>query len=438
MIDTPAPAVSPALVADTRALLQRARRASFVLASAPTDAKNAFLHHTARLLAEREADLIAANARDLEAATDSGRSAAFVDRLRLDARGLAGLVCAVHEIAALPDPVGTITAGSRRPNGLEVRRQRIPLGIIGIVYESRPNVTIDAGALCVKSGNCVVLRGGSEARWSNEALCDLLRDALVCAGLPVDAVQQPTSLDRAAIEALVSIPDGLDLVIPRGGTALIDAVNRAARVPVIQHYKGVCHLYVDASADLDLAARVIVNAKAQRPGVCNAVEAILIDAATARRAVPRLVAALTEVGVELRACAATRAILADSHPALAAAANVVAAHDDDYGCEFLDLIALMRVVDGLDGALDHIRSYGSRHTEGILTQDLSAARRFAAEVDASCVVINASTRFNDGGSLGLGAEIGISTSKLHAYGPMGLESLTTEKFVVFGDGQIRT
>lgn len=399
------------------------------LAPASTALKNAFLSRTAALLAQRQAEIVQANALDLTAAVAAGRNAAFVDRLRLDAKAIAGIAKSVLDIEALPDPVGLITSGSRRPNGLEVRKQRIPIGVIGIIYESRPGVTIDAAALCIKAGNAVVLRGGSEAQHSNRILADLLREALQFAGLPVDAVQVPHSLDRAAIDALVSVPGGLDLVIPRGGTALIEAVQRAARVPVIQHYQGVCHLFVHAGADLDKAARIVVNAKAQRPGVCNAVEGILVDAAIAPIAVARLCAELAAAKVEIRGCPRVQAL---------AGTAVVPANASDYGHEYLDLIVLMRVVDGLDGAIEHIRRYGSGHTEGILTEDLSAAQRFVAEIDASCVVVNASTRFNDGGCLGLGAEIGISTSKLHAYGPMGLEALTAEKFVVIGNGQVRT
>jgi glutamate-5-semialdehyde dehydrogenase len=414
---------------EVRAVLLRARAATAALRTASTARKNAFLQAMDGRLADHAAEIAAANAADLAEAKAAGRGAAFLDRLRLDAKGLAGLRLAVREIAALPDPVGTITSGSRRPNGLEVRRQRVPLGVIGIVYEARPNVTVDAAALCVKAGNCVVLRGGSEARRTSGVLVDHLRAALAQAGLPEDAVQQPSTFDRSAIDALVSVPAGLDVVIPRGGEALIAAVNKAARVPVIQHYKGVCHLFVHASADLDLAERVIVNAKCQRPGVCNAVEAILVDSAIASVAVPRLAVALRDRGVEVRACPRSSALAPDA---------TTPAEDGDYGCEFLDLVCLMRVVDGLDGALEHIARYGSNHTEGILTRDLAAANRFVDAVDCSCAVVNASTRFNDGGQLGLGAEIGISTTKLHAYGPMGLESLTTERFVVVGDGQVRT
>ncbi len=417
------------LVSETRHLLQRSRTAAQTLAAVTTDRKNAFLERTAELLIARQAAILAENARDLREAETSGRGDAFLDRLRLDEKALLSLAKAVREIAVLPDPVGAITAGSRRPNGLQVRRQRIPLGVIGIIYESRPNVTIDAAALCVKAGNSVVLRGGSEAAYSNAILCDLLRCALDDVGLPRDAVLQPPSYDRLAIEVLVSQVDGLDLAIPRGGKSLIEMVTRVARVPVIQHYQGVCHLFVHAAADLDLAERVIVNAKTQRPGVCNAVEGILVDAAIADRAVPKLARALADKGVEIRGCPRTVAL---------APGRTIAATEQDLGSEYLDLVCLMRVVDGVEGAVEHIRRYGSRHTEGILTQDIAAADAFTVQVDASCVVVNASTRFNDGGCLGLGAEIGISTSKLHAYGPMGLEHLTAERWVVVGQGHIRT
>jgi glutamate-5-semialdehyde dehydrogenase len=324
--------------------------------------------------------------------------------------------------------VGELTGGWRRPNGLEVRRIRTPLGVIGVIYEARPNVTVDAAVLCLKAGNAVILRGSAEARNTNAILLAQVRRALAEVGLPADAAQAPESTTHEAIEALVSIPGGLDVVIPRGGPALIDAVNRAARVPVIQHYQGVCHVFVEATADLATAVEVVINAKVQRPGVCNAMEALLVDAAIADEALPTLVAALRCHGVELRACERARAVVPDLAPA----------RPEDYGREFLDLVALVCVVDGIEGALAHIRRYGSNHTEAILTRDLGAANRFAREVDASCVVINASTRFNDGGCLGLGAEIGISTSRLHCYGPMGLTALTTERFVVHGDGQVRT
>ena len=418
----------PALLAETRAVLQRARQASWAMAEASGEQKNRWLRHCAqKLLAERDA-IVAANQIDLENASNAGRSAAMVDRLRLDDRGIAGLVAALHEIAALPNPVGRLTAGEVRPEGFEVRRQRVPLGVIGMVYESRPNVTVDAAALCLKAGNAVVLRGGSEAVRSNAALLAILRASLHETGLPIDAVQQPATAAREAIAALLADPNGLDLCIPRGGTQLIDFVNQVARVPVIQHYQGVCHLYVHAAADLAQATRVIVNAKAQRPGVCNALEAVLIDAAVADAAVPMLAAALAAAHVEVRGCSLTIARAPDC---------AIPAQPEDYGREFLDYVCLMHVVADLDAAVAHIRRHGSRHTEGILTRDLGAAQQFQQRVDASCIVVNASTRLNDGGCLGLGAEIGISTSKLHAYGPMGLESLTTERWLVVGDGHLR-
>ena len=417
-----------ALRTETRAVLQRARTASWMLAEASGSQKNQWLLRVVELLGAQQDALVAANQLDLEGAIAAGRPAAMVDRLRLDARGIASLQTALREIAAMPNPVGRVTSGEVRPEGFEVRKERVPLGVIGMVYESRPNVTVDAAALCLKAGNAVVLRGGTEAQHSNSALIALLRQALTDVGLPADAVQQPATAERAAIEALVSERDGLDLCIPRGGTQLIDFIMQVARVPVIQHYQGVCHLYVHSAADLAQAVRVVVNAKAQRPGVCNAMEAVLVDAAIADEAVPMLMQALAAANVEVRAC--PRAF---AH----AGGRALAAQPDDYGQEFLDLVCLMHVVDDLDGALAHIRRFGSRHTEGILTRDIAAARRFTQGVDASCVVVNASTRFNDGGCLGLGAEIGISTTKLHAYGPMGLDSLTTERWLVVGDGHIR-
>ena len=421
-------ALPAALIETTRELLARARSASDRLAPASTASKDAFLARVSELLGERSAAIAAANTADIEAARARGRNAAFVDRLGLQQPAIAKLAGAVDAVRNLPDPVGRTTYGARLPSGIRVSRVRIPLGIIGMVYESRPNVTIDAGCLCIKAGNAAVLRGGSDARRTNAELLQLLRDALTDTGLPADAACAPASPGHDGIRALVSIAGGLDLVIPRGGHALIDEVNRWARVPVIQHYEGVCHLFVHDGADLAEAAAIIVNAKAQRPGTCNALEGVLIDAAYAEQAVPVIAEALTAVGVEVRAC----------ERSLPLAAGAVAAEADDYGRAFLAMLARMRGVAGLDGALAHIRRYGSGHTEGILTKDVGAANRFVDEVRASCVMVNASTRFNDGGCLGLGAEIGISTSKLHAYGPMGLESLTTEKYVVTGDGHVRT
>ncbi len=420
--------LDPKLVADTHQLLERARKAANQLAPASTQHKDAFLARVADLLEERAEAIAGANQLDVSRGRERGLSSAFIDRLGLAAPAVLKLAASVREIRALPDPVARVTYGARRPNGLMVSKIRIPLGLIGMVYESRPNVTIDAGCLCIKAGNAVVLRGGSDAAHSNAALLNLMRDALEEVGLPADAAQAPASADHDAIRALISVPEGLDLVIPRGGTRLIDSVNKWARVPVIQHYEGVCHLFAHAAADLERAAAIVVNAKAQRPGVCNALEGLLIDAAIADTAVPMLVDALLDAGVQVRGCPEVLARRPQVRPAEAG----------DYGREYLDLICLVRVVDGLDGAIEHIEAYGSGHTEGILTNDLTAANRFVARVHSSCVMVNASTRFNDGGQLGLGAEIGISTSKLHAYGPMGLESLTTEKYVVVGEGHVRS
>ena len=424
--------LDPTLISDTNSLLQRSRRAAHRLAVATTAEKNAFLATVAMQIRAGTEQLLDANGRDIERAIAKGRNAAFVDRLRLSAARLEALASAVEEIAALPDPVGATLSGSLRPNGLEVHKVRIPLGVIGIVYESRPNVTIDAGCLCIKAGNAVVLRGGSDAAESNAAFLAILRAALSHHGLPADGAVAPAAPGHEGIEALVSQADGLDVIIPRGGTKLIDAVNRWARVPVIQHYEGVCHIFVEASADMDQAAAIAVNAKAQRPGVCNAMEALLIDAAIGDDATVRLVTALQSAGVEVRGCLATQARCRGKTETA-----VVAATAADRGREFLDLVCLVEVVDGIDGAIAHIARHGSGHTEAILTTDLALSRRFTRTIDASCVVVNASTRFNDGGCLGLGAEIGISTSKLHAYGPMGLEALTTQKFVVQGEGHVR-
>ena len=418
-----------ALSREVERLIAAARVTLPALAAASSGLKDRFLRVLADQLREQLPAVLDANARDVAAAVEAGRSAALVDRLRLDAGRVEALAKSVIDVAGLADPVGQITRGDLRPNGLEVRRQRVPIGLMGMIYEARPGVTVEAAALAVKAGNAVILRGGSESQHSNDLLAQLVRQALVAVGLPQDAVQVPATYERGLVDALVGRVGGLDLVIPRGGTALIDAVNRAARVPVIQHYQGICHVYVDDGADLDMAEPIVLNAKAQRPGVCNAMEAVLIDSAIAATAVPRLVAALQGVGVEVRGCPQTVAL---------GGASVVPAVQGDYGCEFLDLICLCRVVDGLSGALEHIRQYGSRHTEVIVTRDLQRARDFVTGVDASCVLVNASTRFNDGGCLGLGAEIGISTNKLHAFGPMGLEALTVERFVVFGQGQVRS
>ena len=365
---------------------------------------------------KRAADILAANEVDLAKA--KGENPAFLDRLRLDRKRLKAIAQALVEVASLPDPVGEIVESQTRPNGLRVDRVRAPLGVVLMIYESRPNVTAEAAALCLRSGNAALLRGGSEALQTNSVIADCF---------PQDSVQLVPP-DRTLLDELLQLDEHIDLCIPRGGPSLIRFIAERARVPVIKHYQGVCHLYVAADADLDMAVRIAVNAKAQRPGVCNALECLLVDAQIAPTALPRLAPALREAGVELRC----------DERALPLVRGGVAAMADDFGREFLDLKLAVAVVDGIDGALRHIARYGSRHTEAIVTADPQIATRFMNEVDASCVLWNASTRFNDGGELGLGAEIGISTSKLHAYGPMGLRELTCTRYVVRGDGQVRT
>ena len=364
---------------------------------------------------KRSADILAANEVDLAKA--KGENPAFLDRLRLDRKRLGAITQALVEVASLPDPVGEIVESQTRPNGLRVDRVRAPLGVVLMIYESRPNVTAEAAALCLRSGNAALMRGGSEALQTNSVIADCF---------PQDSVQLVPP-DRTLLDELLQLDEHIDLCIPRGGPSLIRFIADRARVPVIKHYQGVCHLYVAADADLDMALRIAVNAKAQRPGVCNALECLLVDARIAPTALPRLAFALREAGVELRC----------DERALPLAAGGVAAMADDFGREFLDLKLAVAVVDGIDGALRHIARYGSRHTEAIVTKDPQIATRFMNEVDASCVLWNASTRFNDGGELGLGAEIGISTSKLHAYGPMGLRELTCTRYVVRGNGQVR-
>jgi glutamate-5-semialdehyde dehydrogenase len=365
---------------------------------------------------KRAADILAANEVDLAKA--KGENPAFLDRLRLDRKRLKAIAQAMVEVASLPDPVGEIVESQTRPNGLRVDRVRAPLGVVLMIYESRPNVTAEAAALCLRSGNAALMRGGSEALQTNSVIADCF---------PQDSVQLVPP-DRTLLDELLQLDEHIDLCIPRGGPSLIRFIAERARVPVIKHYQGVCHLYVAADADLDMAVRIAVNAKAQRPGVCNALECLLVDARIAPTALPRLAPALREAGVELRC----------DERALPLVRGGVAAMADDFGREFLDLKLAVAVVDGIDGALRHIARYGSRHTEAIVTKDPQIAGRFMNEVDASCVLWNASTRFNDGGELGLGAEIGISTSKLHAYGPMGLRELTCTRYVVRGDGQVRT
>ncbi len=424
------PSAQTSLEETLRETCARARRAARSLAPLGRAAKDRALHAIAERLRAAASDpsspVLTANAEDIRAARAAGLSDALVDRLVLDPKRLEAIAKAVIEIAAFEDPIGEVIGMRRRPNGILAGQVRIPLGVIAMIYESRPNVTVDAAALCLKSGNATLLRGGKEAARSNAALGDLVRTAIREAGLPEDAVQIIPPLGREETRTLVGLTGLIDLVIPRGGEGLIRFVAEHARVPVIQHYKGVCHLYVDAEADLAMALALVENGKLSRPGVCNALEALLVHKDVARDLLPR-VAELTGRGLEIRGDEATRAVIPEARPAA----------PDDFGQEFLAPILAVRVVSSLDEALDHIAQYGSNHTEAICTTRYDHAERFLREVDASCVLVNASTRFNDGGELGLGAEIGISTTKLHAYGAMGLASLTALKWIVHGEGQTR-
>jgi len=413
---------------DLRELARQARAAARVVARAPAETRRKALEAIAAALRARKAPILDANRTDLVAAEQRGLAPAMIDRLRLDDRRLEAIARAVDDIAAQPELVGRIERAETRADGLELARMRIPLGVIAIVYEARPNVTVDAAALCLKAGNACILRGGSEAFASNQALGAAVAAGLAAAGLPPAAVTMVPSTDRDAIRALLQLEDLVDLCIPRGGEGLIRFVAEHARVPVIKHYKGVCHLYVHAAADLDMALAIAENGKVQRPGVCNAIETILVDRGVAGAFVPRLAARFGALGVEVRGDEDVRRL---GGPA------IVAATEDDWAAEYLALVVAVRVVDDLDAAIAHIERWGSDHTESIITADPAAADRFLREVGSSTVMHNASTRFADGGELGLGAEIGISTTRLHAYGPMGAEGLTTTKFIVRGTGHVR-
>lgn len=403
------------------------RDASAAIASLASTAKRRLLHRMADELASDANVVLEANARDMQAATANGTSGAMLDRLRLDGARVAGIVAAMRDVATLPDPVGVTSRRETRPNGIVVERVRIPLGVIAMIYEARPNVTADAAALCLMAGNSVILRGGSDAMHSNGAIANALRRGLREEGLPEAAVTLLDDPRRETMVELLQLTDVVDLAIPRGGEGLIRFVAEHARVPVIKHYKGVCHLYVDSDADHDLALRLLVDGKTSRPGVCNALETLLVHREAARAFLPAAVARLRELGVDVRGDDATRSIVRD----------VAVATEADYVAEFLDLIIAVRVVDDLDQAIEHIRSYGSDHTEVIATRNDATAERFVRALRSAVVMVNASSRFSDGGELGLGTEIGISTTRLHAYGPMGAESLTIERFVVRGDGQVR-
>ncbi|PAV48134.1 glutamate-5-semialdehyde dehydrogenase [Pseudomonas sp. HAR-UPW-AIA-41] len=408
---------------------QAAREASRVLARASTAQKNRALQAAAGALDAARPELVAANELDLAAARANGLEPAMVDRLALTPAVIDSMIEGLRQVATLPDPIGEIQGMRYLPSGIQVGKMRVPLGVIGIIYESRPNVTIDAASLCLKSGNATILRGGSEAIHSNQAIARCIQQGLAEAGLPAAAVQVVETTDRAAVGALISMPEFVDVIVPRGGKGLIERISRDAKVPVIKHLDGVCHVYIDVAADLDKAIRVADNAKTQRYSPCNAMETLLVHSAIADRVLPPLAAIYRDKGVELRGCERTRALLGG---------DVLVASEDDWYAEYNAPILAIRIVDSLDAAIEHINKYGSQHTDAIITENFTDARRFLTEVDSSSVMVNASTRFADGFEYGLGAEIGISTDKLHARGPVGLEGLTSEKYVVFGDGHIRT
>jgi len=404
-----------------------ARAAARAIARADTATKNRALLAAAEALTRGSDALLVANARDVDAARAAGLDAPMIDRLTLSPKTIVTMAQGLAEVAALPDPVGEITGLRFRPSGIQVGHMRVPLGVVGIIYESRPNVTVEAASLCLKSGNATVLRGGSEAVHSNQAIAACVHQGLREAGLPQDVVQVLSTTDRAAVGHMITMPEYIDVIVPRGGKGLIERISAEARVPVIKHLDGVCHVYIDAAADLDKAVRIADNAKTQRLSTCNTMETLLVDRPVAAAVLPRLAEVYRQKGIELRGDAAARAMVPGMREAT----------EEDWYAEYLDAILAVRIVDGLDQAIEHIARYGSQHTDAIVTEDLSRARRFLREVDSSSVMVNASTRFADGFEYGLGAEIGISTDRLHARGPVGLEGLTNQKWVVIGDGQVR-
>ncbi|TNC88190.1 MAG: glutamate-5-semialdehyde dehydrogenase [Alcanivorax sp.] len=405
---------------------QQARAASREMAKANTGVKNAALMAIAAAIESQRPALAEANRIDLENGRANGLEPAMLDRLELTPARIDGMIEGLHQVAALPDPVGAISDMNYRPSGIQVGKMRVPLGVIGIIYESRPNVTVEAASLCLKSGNATILRGGSEAINSNQAIARCIADGLEAAGLPHNAVQIVETTDRAAVGELITMPDYVDVIVPRGGKGLIERISNDARVPVIKHLDGICHVYIDIEADSDKAIKIALNAKTHRYGVCNAMETLLVHDQIADLILPKLAALYAEKGVELRGCAKTQSII-----------SCVAASEDDWSTEYLAPILAIRVVDNIDAAIDHINTYSSQHTESIVTENYTLARRFLTEVDSSSVMVNASTRFADGFEYGLGAEIGISTDKIHARGPVGLEGLTSQKYIVLGDGHIR-
>ena len=405
----------------------QARAAATQVARSTTAVRNQALLATAEALDLARSELAMANNKDLEKGRENGLDSAMLDRLELTPQRIDTMIEGLRQVASLPDPIGEITGMTYRPSGIQVGKMRVPLGVIGIIYESRPNVTVEAASLCLKSGNATILRGGSESIHSNQAIARCLAQGLASAGLPEAAVQVVKTTDRAAVGELITMPEYVDVIVPRGGKGLIERISRDARVPVIKHLDGICHVYIDSHADPEKALKVAVNAKTQRYGTCNTMETLLVDREIADDILPVLAPAFTEKGVELRGCEETRAII-----------DASAATEADWETEYLAPVLAIRVVDGLDGAIEHINRYSSQHTDSIVTENYTRARRFITEVDSSSVMVNASTRFADGFEYGLGAEIGISTDKIHARGPVGLEGLTSQKYVVFGDGHIRT
>jgi glutamate-5-semialdehyde dehydrogenase len=411
-----------------QAMAKDAKHSARLLRIAKRSEKDAALEFMAERILSKKEEIIAINAKDTTLAKENGLNPAMIDRLTLDEKTITSMIDGLHEVAALPDPVGEVTSMWKRPNGLQVGQIRIPLGVIGFIYESRPNVTVDAAALCIKSGNAVLLKGGSEAMHSNLILNEILSEALKKANLPEKSIQVIPYKEHEAVGILLSMDEYVDLIIPRGGEGLISFVVENSRIPVLKHFKGVCHVYVDERADLDMARKICFNAKVQRPGVCNAMETMLVHKNVASSFLPGMIEEFTSAGVEIRACENTLKLIP----------HLILAKESDWPAEYLDLILAVKIVEDMDEAIDHIERYGSNHTETIVTNDYERSQKFLERVDASVVLINASTRFNDGFELGLGAEIGINTSKLHAYGPMSLKELTTKKFIVYGSGQVRT
>ncbi|GAB1261668.1 glutamate-5-semialdehyde dehydrogenase [Aurantivibrio plasticivorans] len=410
-----------------QALGKQAREAARLVAAASTGQKNLALTAAADALEKSRADILSANQKDMAAGKDKGLDAAMLDRLELTPARIDGMIAGLQQVAGLNDPCGEVTGLTYRPSGIQVGKMRVPLGVIGIIYESRPNVTIDAASLCLKSGNATILRGGSEALHSNQAIAECIAEGLRVAGLPESVVQVVNTTDREAVGELITMQDYVDVIVPRGGKGLIERIANNATVPVIKHLDGICHVYIDDDADMDKAFNVALNAKTRRYGICGAMETLLVSVKAAPRVLPRLAEAYAEKGVELRGCEKTLSLIS----------GAAAATEEDWATEYLAPILSIRIVDDVDQAMEHIATYGSGHTDSIITENLTTSRRFVAQVDSSSVMVNASTQFADGFEYGLGAEIGISTNKLHARGPVGLEGLTTQKWVVYGDGHIR-